>query len=185
MQKLIGFNIKRNKKLLVADIIKFFEVRGYELTDVNALGLVFRRGTVLGNFIYLNPIKWNTKVNIEIIKKERMDYDIYATYHFSTIDPFLLKEENEYFNAETNAFSKAIQEFDVDVDQVEQLALQSSNSNYQYMLISLPIGILISITLLFLINTTIEGSLPIWIASIICVATTLLTYLSWIKFKKQ
>ncbi|RUT77812.1 hypothetical protein [Ancylomarina longa] len=185
MQKLIGFNIKRNKKLLVADIIKFFEVRGYELTDANAIGMVFRRGTVLGNFFYLNPIKWNTKVNIEIIKKERMDYDIFATYNFSTLDPFLLREENEYFNAETNAFSKAIQEFDVNVDQVEELALQSSNSNYQYMLKSLPAGVLISILLLFLINTLMKDSLPIWIASIICATTILLTYFLWIKLKNN
>ena len=176
MQKLIGFNIKRNKKLLVSDIIKFFEVRGYVLTDADAKGMVFRRGKILGNFFSLNPIRWRTKVDIEIIKKERMDYDIYAYYHFSTFGHFISQEEDDFFTEEVSAFSKAIQDFDVDVDQVEQLAIETSKSNYSYMLKALPIGVFVALLLIFLANVLMEGRLPILVASCITVASILLTY---------
>ncbi|WP_372751706.1 hypothetical protein [Labilibaculum sp.] len=183
MKKLIGFNIKRNKKLLVSDIIKFYEVRGYTLIDANAQGMIFHRGALSGNLFSLNPIKWKTIVEIEIVKKERMNYNIYANYHFSTFLFFISQEENDFFNKETAAFSKAIEKFEVNVDQLENLAEKTSKSNLKYIISSFSIGVLASILIIFSINLLLENQLPIVLASVITGGVILLSYYLLVKLK--
>ncbi|MDE5418869.1 hypothetical protein L3049_12735 [Labilibaculum sp. DW002] len=181
MKKLIGFNIKRNKKLVVSDIIKFYEVRGYTLTDANSRGMTFLRGDLVGNLFSLNPIKWKTVVNIEIIKKSRLDYNIYANYNFSSFLFFISQEENHFFNEEIAAFAKAIEEFEVDVEKLENLASKTSKSNFNYILKSFPIGITTALLLIFSINLVIDGSIPNLLASIITGASILISYYFLVK----
>lgn len=176
MQKLIGFNIKRNKKILVSDIIKFYEVRGYTLYDADAKGMTFKRGSLWGNLFSLNPIKWKTKVDIEILKKERMDYDVYSYYHFSTFGQFTTTEEDLFFNEEVNAFSKAIQEFNVNVDELERLADKTSKSNISYMFKAFPIGIAIALIIIFFANLYFKDEISIIIATAITATCILGTY---------
>nr|WP_320120594.1 hypothetical protein [uncultured Marinifilum sp.] len=161
MRKLIGFNIKRNKKLLVSDIIKFFEIRGYELIRSNSEGMLFKRGSIWGNMTSLTPAKWKTIVDIEILKKERMNYNIYANYKFSTSGLFRSKEENSYYNEEINAFSKAIENFEVDSKLIDQLALKINKSSRNYMFKSLIMGIITTLLLIFISNLLLKENLPI------------------------
>ncbi|MFA9370393.1 MAG: hypothetical protein ACERIH_01650 [Labilibaculum antarcticum] len=181
MKKLIGFNIKRNKKLLVSDIIKFYEVRGYTLMDANAQGMTFYRGSIAGNLLSLNPIKWKTFVKIEIVKKERLDYNVYANYQFCSFLFFISQEENNFFNEEINAFSKAIEQFEVNVEQLENLAIETSKSNFKYILKSFPIGIVIALIIIFSTNLLLEGQLPNVIASCITGISILTTYYFLVK----
>ena len=181
MKKLIGFNIKRNKKLVVSDIIKFYEVRGYTLTDANSRGMTFLRGDLVGNLFSLNPIKWKTIVTIEIIKKSRLDYNIYANYNFSSFLFFISQEENHFFNEEIAAFSKAIEEFEVDVEKLENLASKTSKSNFNYILKSFPIGIITALLIIFCLNLIIDGSIPKLLASIITGISILISYYFLVK----
>lgn len=181
MKKLVGFNLKRNKKLLVSDIIKFYEVRGYSLIDANASGMVFHRGSIGGNLLSLNPIKWKTVVEIEIVKKARLDYNIYASYQFSSFLFFVSQEENNFFNEEIEAFSKAIEDFEVNVDQLEILASQTSKSNFKYILTSFPLGIIAALIIIFSTNLLLEGRLPIIAASLITGASIIITYYILVK----
>ncbi|PKQ60697.1 hypothetical protein BZG02_18415 [Labilibaculum filiforme] len=181
MKKLIGFNIKRNKKLLVSDIIKFYEVRGYTLMEANAQGMTFHRGSNTGYLLSLNPIKWKTRVEIEIIKKERLDYNVYACYHFSSFLFFISQEENDFFNEEIAAFSKAIEQFEVDVEQLENLAKETSKSNFNYILKSFPIGIILALLIIFTANLLMEGQLPNIIASCITGFSILICYYLLVK----
>lgn len=183
MKKLIGFNIKRNKKLLVSDIIKFYEVRGYSLTDANARSMTFCRGSIMGNLLSLNPIKWKTIVEIEIVKKERLDYNVYANYQFSSFLFFISQEENIFFNEEINAFSKAIEQFEVNIEHLENLASETSKSNFKYILKSFPIGIIIALTIIFLTNILLQGQLPNIIASFITGISILITYYFLVKIE--
>ena len=185
MQKLIGFNIKRNKKLLVSDIIKFFEVRGYELTDAHAKGMEFKRGNLAGNLLSYNPIKWQTKVDIEIIKRERLDYDIFANYTFTTFGLIITQEEKNYFENEAHAFSKAIEKYQVNVDEIEQLAVITNRANFNYMIKSLVWGILSATIIIFGINLAIDGQLPYLIASTITILSILATYFTLIRIRIQ
>jgi len=182
MHKLIGFNIKRNKKLLVSDIIKFFEVRGYELTDAHAGGMTFKRGSYLGNMTSLTPENWNTKVDLEIIKKERLDYNIYANYHFSTSGFFRSKIEDKYYDEEINAFSKAIENFEVDSEYIEGLAVKTNKSYFNHMLKSLIFGIPTAFILVFAINLLMNESLPIVAAFCISIFSILSYYFLFSKF---
>ncbi len=185
MKKLIGFNIKRNKKLLVSDIIKFYEVRGYTLVDANAQGMTFCRGSIVGNLLSLNPIKWKTIVEIEIVKKERLDYNVYANYQFSAFLFFISQEENIFFNEEIAAFSKAIEQFEVNVEQLENLASDTSKSNFNYILKSFPIGIITALIIIFSTNLLMEGQLPNIVASCITGASILMTYYLLVKINSK
>ncbi len=185
MKKLIGFNIKRNKKLLVSDIIKFYEVRGYTLMDANAQGMTFYRGSMVGNLLSLNPIKWKTIVKIEIVKKERLDYNIYANYQFSSFLFFISKEENNFFNEEINAFLKAIEQFEVNVEQLENFAIESSKSNFKYIIKSFSIGIIVALLIIFTTNILIEGQIPNIIASCITGISILISYYLLVKINSR
>ncbi|MDM8159384.1 hypothetical protein QUH73_06125 [Labilibaculum sp. K2S] len=185
MKKLIGFNIKRNKKLLVSDIIKFYEVRGYTLTDANAKGMTFHRGSIAGNLLSLNPIKWKTIVEIEIVKKERLDYNVYANYRFISFLFFISQEENDFFNEEINAFSKAIEQFEVDVEQLENLANKTSKSNFKYIVTSFPIGITTALIVIFTTNLLLEGQLPNIAASCITGISILISYYLLVKINSK
>lgn len=185
MQKLIGFNIKRNKKLLVSDIIKFFEVRGYELTDANVRGMIFKRGSIWGNMTSLDPTKWRTKVDIEIIKKERLDYNIYANYHFTTSGFFRSVTEEKYYNEELTAFSKAIEKFEVDADTIDTLVEKTNKSNFKLIIKSLLLGIPSAVLLIFLTNSLLNNRLPISIASAITALSILAFYLLFIRLKEK
>jgi hypothetical protein len=183
MKKLLGFNIKRNKKLLVSDIIKFYEVRGYTLIDANVHRMIFRRGNLSGNLFSLNPIRWKTLVEIEIVKKERLDYNIYASYSFSTFLFFISQEENDFFSKEIAAFSKAIEQFEVNVEQLENLAVKTSKSNFKYIIHSFSIGVLASLLIIFSINLLLEDQLPILLASGIAGISILFSYYVLVKLK--
>ena len=185
MQKLIGFNIKRNKKLLVSDIIKFYEVRGYELTDANARGMIFKRGNLWGNMTSLDPTKWRTKVDIEIVKKERLDYNIYANYKFTTSGFFRSKAEDNYYNEELSAFSKAIEKFEVDVNTIDTLVEKTNKSNFSLIAKSLLFGIPSSVLIILLTNSLLTNRLPISIASAITAISILAFYLVFIRLREK
>lgn len=185
MKKLIGFNIKRNKKLLVSDIIKFYEVRGYSIVDANASGMSFTRGSISGNLLSLNPIKWKTLVEIKIVKKERLNYNVYANYRFSSFLFFISQEEINFFNEEIAAFSKAIEQFEVNVEHLENLAIETSKSNFKYIIKSFPIGIIIALILIFSINLLMEGQLPNIIASCIAGFSILISYYLLVKINNK
>lgn len=176
MKKRIGFNSKRNKKLIVSDIVKFYEVRGYTLSKADAKGMSFLRGDLIGNLFSLNPIKWKTHVTIEIIKKEKLDYNIYADYTFCSFLFFISQEENLFFNEEITAFSNAIEKFEVDVEKLEDLAKETSKSNFNYILKSFPIGIITALLLIFSINLIVDGSIPNILASLITGVSILVSY---------
>ncbi|MCT4602964.1 MAG: hypothetical protein N4A59_08710 [Marinifilum sp.] len=185
MQKLIGFNIKRNKKLLVSDIIKFYEVRGYELIDADARGMIFKRGNLWGNMTSLNPTTWRTKVDIEIIKKERLDYNIYANYKFTTSGFFRSRVEDRYYDEELNAFSKAIENFETDPESTELLVDKTNKSNFHLITKSLLFGIPSSILIILLSNSLLNNRLPISIASFITVFSILAFYFLFIRIRKK
>ncbi|WP_421920369.1 hypothetical protein [Marinifilum sp.] len=185
MQKLIGFNIKRNKKLLVSDIIKFYEVRGYELKDANATGMVFMRGSIWGNMTSLNPTKWKTKVDIEIIKKERLDYNIYANYKFTTSGFYRSQTEENYYNEELNAFSKAIKDFEIHPESTEALVEMANKSNFQLITKSLLFGIPIATVLILITNSLLTNRLPVSIACLITAISILTFYLLLIGLRKK
>ena len=181
MQKLIGFNIKRNKKLLVSDIIKFYEVRGYELIDADAQGMTFKRGSIWGNMTSLNPTKWRTKVNIEIVKKERLDYNIYATYKFTTSGFFRTNIEDNYYNEELSAFSKAIESFELDTDFIETLVDKTNKSNFRLITNSLLLGIPTALLIILAINSLINNTLPMLVASAITAIAIIVFYVIFVR----
>ncbi|WP_321296037.1 hypothetical protein [Marinifilum fragile] len=183
MQKLIGFNIKRNKKLLVSDIIKFYEVRGYELIDADVRGMTFKRGSIWGNMTSLNPTKWRTTVNIEIIKKERLDYNIYANYKFTTSGFFRTRVEDHYYNEELNAFSKAIENFQLDTEFIETILDKTNKSNFQLLTNSLLLGVPTAILIILAINSFTNSTLPTLIASAITAIAIVVVYVIFVQLR--
>lgn len=185
MQKIIGFNIKRNKKLLVSDIIKFFEVRGYELTTTNTQSMIFERGSFWQNFSSMNPSKWQTKVNIDIIQKERMNYDIYANYEFNTTGLILSKQEKKYFLLESEALANALEKFEVNIDEVEKLAQENNRNNWQQSVISVITGSIISIICMYGMQALFQIKLHPLINSGITILLILSIYFILIALRNQ
>lgn len=185
MNKLIGFNIKRNKKLLVSDIIKFYQVRGYELIDADARGMFFKRGNIWGNMTSLKPNKWKTTVDVEIVKKERLDYNIYANYKFTTSGFLRSKIEDSYYDEELNAFANAIENFEVDGNAIELLAHETNKSNFWLILKSLLLGILCATIAIFLINSFLIDRLPIGIAAIFPIVFIFAFYFLLIRIREN
>jgi len=165
MEKLSSCNIKRNKKLLVSDIIKFFETRGYTLTDANAYGMTLRRGSRWGNLISLSPLKWRTVVNLDVIKVEKMDYDLSAQYRFSSRGQFISPKSELFFTKEAEAFTEAMLEFKVDVDEIEKLGAEAEKENTKNLLSSFFMGILIAVLLIFALKIYLPFDLPILVNS--------------------
>lgn len=161
MEKLSSCNIKRNKKLLVSDMIKFFETRGYTLTDANTYGMTLQRGTRWGNLISLNPLKWKTLVKLDVIKIEKMDYDLFAQYKFSTWGQFLSPKSKLFFTKEAEAFTEAMTEFKVDVDKIEKLGIEAKTENTKNLLSSFFMGLLISILLILALKIYLPFDLPL------------------------
>jgi hypothetical protein len=147
--------------------------------------MIFKRGNIAGNLLSYNPIKWRTKVDIEIVKKERLDYDIFANYTFTTFGLIISREEKKYFENEAQAFSKAIEKYQVNVDEMERLAVITDRANYNYMIKSLVWGIIGSVFIIFGINLAIDGQLPYLIASAITVLSILGAYFTLIRIKIQ
>ncbi|MFA8436960.1 MAG: hypothetical protein ACEPOZ_20835 [Marinifilaceae bacterium] len=184
MQLYIGFNVKRNKKTMVSDIIKFFEVRGYTLVDANSQGMIFKRGSILGSLTSLSPLMWKTRVRIEILSKERMDYDLFAKYNFSTLGQAVTQEEKEYFREEVDAFEKAISLFQVDEEKALQMAQNVKRTNCQYLIWSFPLGMLLALLIIFPVNVSLTGSLPFLASSGIVIASIISAYFILPKVKK-
>lgn len=159
MKLVTGFNIKRNKKTVVSDIIKFFEIRGYTLTNANAQGMVFKRGNWWANLTSLNPISWATHVRIDIIKKARMDYDVIATYRFNTLGQLVTQETRHYFQEEVNVFENAIKLLQVNDEKTQTLAQEAVRSAIKTIGISTLIGALMALLLIFFINFIVSGTL--------------------------
>ena len=105
-----------------------------------------------------------------------MDYDVYSYYHFSTFGQFTTTEEDLFFNEEVSAFSKAIQEFNVNVDELERLADKTSKSNISYMFKAFPIGIAIALIIIFFANLYFKDEISIIIATAITATCILGTY---------
>ena len=151
MDKLSNCNIKRNKKLLVSDIIKFYETRGYTLIDANAYGMTLKKGSWWGNLTSLNPLNWRTIVRLDVIKLEKMDYDLFAQYKFSSIGQFLSAKTKLFFSKEAEAFTEAMINFKVDIDEIEQIGKEASLENSKNMLSALLMGILILVDILWML----------------------------------
>jgi len=165
MEKLSSCNIKRNKKLLVSDIIKFFETRGYTLTDANAYGMTLRRGSRWGNLSSLNPLKWRTVVKLDVVKVEKMDYDLFAQYKFSTWGQFLSPKSKLYFTKEAEAFTEAMIEFKVDVDEIEKIGLEAKKENTKNLFSAFFMGLIIAILLIFALKIYLPFDLPLLVNS--------------------
>lgn len=161
MEKLSSCNIKRNKKLLVSDIIKFFETRGYTLIDANTYGMTLRRGSRWGDFISLSPLKWRTVVKLDVIKIENMDYDLFAQYKFSTWGQFLSPKSKLFFAKEAEAFTKAMIEFKVDVDEIERLGTEAKKENTKNLFSSFFMGLLIAILIILALKIYLPTDLPL------------------------
>ena len=149
MEKISNCNIKRNKKLLVSDIIKYYETRGYTLIDANAYGMTLKKGSRWGSLSSPNPLNWRTIVRLDVVKVERMDYNLFALYQFSSLGQFLSPKTKLYFQKETEAFKDAMLNFKVNVDDIEQIGHEASAENTKNMLLALLSGVLIAILLIF------------------------------------
>ncbi len=149
MEKLSNCNIKRNKKLLVSDIIKFYETRGYTLIDANAYGMTLKKGSWWGNITSTNPLNWRTIVQLDVIKVEKMNYDLFARYQFSSLGQFLSAKTKQFFTQEAEAFNEAMINFKVDVDEIEQIGKEASAENIKNMFLAFIMGLLIAILIIF------------------------------------
>lgn len=167
MEKLSNCNIKRNKKLLVSDIIKYYETRGYTLIDANAYGMTLKKGSRWGSFSSPNPINWRTIVRLDVVKVERMDYNLVARYQFSSLGQFLASKTKLYFQKETEAFNEAMHNFKVDIDEIEQIGKEASTENTRNMFSALLMGILIAILLIFAFKIYLSHDLSIVTNSIL------------------
>jgi len=165
MEKLSTCNIKRNKKLLVSDIIKFYETRGYTLIDANAYGMTLKKGSWWGNLTSLNPLKWRTLVRLDVVKVEKMDYDLLAKYKFSSAGQFSSSKTKLFFTKEAEAFNEAMLNFKVDIDEIEQIGNEARLENRKKLLASFFMGILIAILLIFALKIYLPAILPIWVNS--------------------
>ncbi|RXQ97386.1 hypothetical protein EO244_00415 [Ancylomarina salipaludis] len=162
MEKLSTCNIKRNKKLLVSDIIKYYETRGYTLIDANAYGMTLKKGSWWGNFTSLNPLKWRTIVRLDVIKVEKMDYDLLAKYKFSSAGQFSSPKTKLYFTKEAEAFNEAMLNFKVDIDEIEQIGNEALTENKKNLIASFFMGTLIAILLIFAFKIYLPADLPQW-----------------------
>lgn len=161
MEKLSNCNIKRNKKLLVSDIIKYYETRGYTLIDANAYGMTLKKGSRWGSLSSPNPLNWRTIVRLDVVKVERMDYDLFARYQFSSLGQFLSSKTKLYFQKETEAFNEAMLNFKVNIDEIEQIGKEASIENTKNMFSALFMGILIAILLIFALKIYLPHDLSI------------------------
>ena len=161
MNKFSNCNIKRNKKLLVSDIIKFYETRGYTLIDANAYGMKLKKGSWWGNLTSTNPLKWRTIVRLDVIKVEKMDYDLFAQYKFSSMGQFLSAKTKLFFSKEAEAFNEAMLNFKVDIEEIEQIGKEASLENSKNMFFAFLMGILIAFLLIFALKIYLPHDLPI------------------------
>ena len=161
MEKLSNCNIKRNKKLLVSDIIKFYETRGYTLIDANAYGMTLKKGSRWGALTSPNPLNWRTIVRLDVVKVERMDYDLIARYKFSSLGQFLSSKTKLYFLKEAEAFNEAMINFKVDIDGIEKIGKEAGAENTKNMLMALVMGVIISILLIFAFKIYLPHDLSI------------------------
>lgn len=165
MKKTSNCNIRRNKKLLVSDIIKYYETRGYTLTDANAHGLTLEKGSRRETLTSLNPLKWRTIVKLDVGKIERMHYNLNANYAFSSWGPFNSKKTKRYFAEETEAFNEAMVKFKVDIDKIEELGKEACEENKKNLYTSLYMGFIIAILLIFALNIYLPFNIPSYINS--------------------
>ena len=149
MEKLSNCNIKRNKKLLISDIIKYYETRGYTLVNTNTYGMTLKKGSRWGSLTSPNPSNWRTIVKLDVVKIENMDYDLFARYSFSSLGQFLSSKTRLYFLKETEAFNEAMLNFKVNIDEIEQIGKEASTENIKNMFLALLMGVLIAILLIF------------------------------------
>ena len=161
MEKISNCNIKRNKKLLVSDIIKYYETRGYTLIDANAYGMTLKKGSRWGSLSSPNPLNWKTIVRLDIVKVERMDYNLFARYQFSSLGQFLSSKTKLYFQKESEAFNEAMLNFNVNVDKIEQIGNEASAENTKNMLSALIIGVLFAIFLIIVLKIYLPHELSI------------------------
>lgn len=161
MEKISDCNIKRNKKLLVSDIIKYYETRGYTLIDANAYGMTLKKGSRWGTLTSPNPLNWRTIVRLDVIKVERMDYDLIARYKFSSLGQFLSSKTKLYFIKEAEAFNEAMLNFKVDIDGIEQIGNEASSENTKNMFMALIMGVIIAILLIFAFKIYLPHDLSI------------------------
>lgn len=161
MEKLSNCNIKRNKKLLISDIIKYYETRGYTLIDANTYGMTLKKGSRWGSLTSPNPLNWRTIVKLDMVKIEKMNYDLFARYTFSSLGQFLSSKTKLYFIKESEAFNEAMLNFKVDIDEIEQIGKEASSENTRNMFLALLIGTLIAILLIFAFKIYLPHDLPI------------------------
>lgn len=161
MEKISDCNIKRNKKLLVSDIIKYYETRGYTLIDANAYGMTLKKGSRWGTLTSPNPLNWRTIVRLDVIKVERMDYNLIARYKFSSLGQFLSSKTKLYFIKEAEAFNEAMLNFKVDIDGIEQIGNEASSENTKNMFMALIMGVIIAILLIFAFKIYLPHDLSI------------------------
>ncbi|MRT93400.1 hypothetical protein [Ancylomarina sp. 16SWW S1-10-2] len=171
MEKISNCNIKRNKKLLVSDIIKYYETRGYTLIDADAYGMTLKKGSRWGSISSPNPLNWRTTVKLDIVKVERMDYNLFARYKFSSLGQFLSTNTKIYFQKETEAFNEAMLHFKVNTDEIEKIGNEASTENIQNMFSALAVGVLVAILLIFGLKIYLTHDLSV----MTCSALTLLS----------
>jgi hypothetical protein len=69
INKNIQFGIE-DKTLKEDKIIEYFKESGFKLVSIQNENLTFSRGSILTNLFTFNPLKWKSKIGVEIIDKE-------------------------------------------------------------------------------------------------------------------
>ena len=90
-----------------------------------------------------------------------MYYDIFAQYKFSSIGQFVSTKTKLFFSKEAEAFTEAMLNFKVDIDEIEQIGKEASVENSKNMLSAVLMGILIAFLLIFALKIYFPHNLPI------------------------
>jgi len=123
--------------------------------------MTLKKGSWWGSFTSPNPINWRTVVRLDVIKIEKMDYDLFAQYKFSSAGQFLSAKTKLFFTKEAEAFTEAMLNFKVDIDEIEQIGKEASVENSKHMFSALLMGILIAFLLIFALKIYLPHDLPI------------------------
>ena len=98
--------------------------------------MTLKKGSRWGSLTSPNPINWRTIVRLDVVKIERMDYDLVARYNFNSLGQFLSSKTKLYFLKEAEAFNEAMLNFKVDIDGIEQIGNEASSENTKNMFFS-------------------------------------------------
>jgi hypothetical protein len=92
INKNIQFRIE-DKTLIEDKIIEYFKESGFKLVSIQNGKLTFSRGSILTNLFTFNPLKWKSKIGVEIIDKE-----VKVNANINTIGQTVIDAEDNLWN---------------------------------------------------------------------------------------